>query len=1013
VDLETLLGSVRCVPELSGLVAALGHQPLLEPVPDSAWNKPGQRLLEVTAVGRADGLPWFATASADPRQDALRLARRIRARGAAAIVLSLDPAGRRLAIAAAFDRLPYLELDLADPDPEAIDSLARLAGSSGAGPMAFAGRVADALSTEPVGRRFFREFRTTLDRMAGELPCPMPPLERHAYALLQLTRVLFLYFIQTRGWLAGRERFLAEEVDRCMARGRRIHRDLLRPLFFGTLNRPFTDRSRLATQFGPIPFLNGGLFEPHSLERRCGADVPNVLWCAAFDRLFERFHFTASERSRRGSVAPDMLGRVFEGVMVPTARRASGAFYTPTALVEKILEAALTAFLTSKLRCSESQAERRLRDPDPEVANALRSVTILDPAAGSGAFLLGALERLSRLGLRRSSISARKRRVLQQNLFGVDLNATAVRLAELRLWLAVVADESAGNPERVAPLPNLDCLIRQGDSLFEPSALRLGAAGSAAYSGAAELTSLRRQVVQTAGSGKRFLERRLRLVERKLFGEALDQAQARQRAEIADCLNQARAPDLFGRRRGLDRPLASRLRQLRGELGELRSARRRLAQDGEVPWFHYQSHFADVFAKGGFDLVVGNPPWLRSEAVPAERRAQLSKRYRWWRPSAGSYGNAPDLAVAFLERALELTGEGGVVAMLVPAKLASASYATAARHALASTATLHNVVDLTGHTEAEFEATVYPLAVVASKQIPRPAHRVRSSLGTAESDPTGASVTQSDLRGGAPWILVGNELRQLLGQLTADHLRLSQVITCHLGVKTGLNRVFLNPPASLEPEAMRWAIRGRDLRPFEWQRMVRLLWTHSAGGRPAPELPPKTLKYLLSHERELRSRKDYRSGPWWTLFRVRPALARHRVVWADLSRQLMAVALTSEADRECIPLNSCYVAPVDNAEHAEAIASWLNSSWIRAIGRLGAVPASGGYARYNAAVVSGLPLALSALDDARLIELAQTARAGADVQAELDAVVAEHLGLTSKSRRILGASLDHTTHHRR
>src|SRR3954447_6545216 len=146
MHLETLLGSVRCVPDLSGLVAALGHQPLQEPVPDSAWNKPRQRLLQVTAVGRADGLPWFAITSTDPRQDALRLARRIRARGAAAVVLSLDAAGRRLAIAVAFDRLPCVELDLTDPDAEALDSLARLAGSSGAGPMALAGRVADALS---------------------------------------------------------------------------------------------------------------------------------------------------------------------------------------------------------------------------------------------------------------------------------------------------------------------------------------------------------------------------------------------------------------------------------------------------------------------------------------------------------------------------------------------------------------------------------------------------------------------------------------------------------------------------------------------------------------------------------------------------------------------------------------------------------------------------------------------------------------------------------------------------
>src|SRR4051795_6531342 len=112
MHLETFLGSVRCVPDLSGLVAALGHEPLLEPVPDTAWNKPSQRLIEVTAVGRADGLPWLATASQDPRQDAVRLARRIRARGAAAIVLALDPAGRRLAIAAGLHRLAQLAVGI-------------------------------------------------------------------------------------------------------------------------------------------------------------------------------------------------------------------------------------------------------------------------------------------------------------------------------------------------------------------------------------------------------------------------------------------------------------------------------------------------------------------------------------------------------------------------------------------------------------------------------------------------------------------------------------------------------------------------------------------------------------------------------------------------------------------------------------------------------------------------------------------------------------------------------------
>jgi transketolase len=92
-------------------------------------------------------------------------------------------------------------------------------------------------------------------------------------------------------------------------------------------------------------------------------------------------------------------------------------------------------------------------------------------------------------------------------------------------------------------------------------------------------------------------------------------------------------------------------------------------------------------------------------------RAQLAARYRWWRTSGRSYGNRPDLAIAFLERSIELAGPRGIVAVLVPAKIASAGYGAAARHAVASTTTLHVIANLTERDGAEFDATVYPMAL--------------------------------------------------------------------------------------------------------------------------------------------------------------------------------------------------------------------------------------------------------------------------------------------------------------
>jgi len=1006
LDLRQLLQSIESLRDLPSLISALGHRPVWEPIPARAWNRPGAPALSITAVGQTGKLPWFALETASPGRAAICLARRISRRGRVALVLALDPRSRHLGIAVAFDRSPGLEIDLSSPNREQVASLERLAVSGESGALAYAARAADALSTEPVSRRFFRQFKSMLDRMAESLPAPMPATDRHGLVLIQLTRVLFLYFVQSKGWLGGRERFLAEEVDRCLSQGRRIQRDFLRPLFFGTLNQPRSARGPTAQRFGAIPFLNGGLFEPHQLDRRYRGDIPNPLWRDAFDSLFERFHFTVAEGAEAGSVAPDMLGRVFEGVMSPDDRRASGTFYTPAALVQQLVDAALTVHLAARKRCSEAEARQRLGDRDPVSAQLLRDITVLDPAVGSGAFLLGALERLACLGPE-SDVAARKRRVLQRSLFGVDKNAAAVRLTELRLWLSVLADDQSGSPQAVHPLPNLDCLIRQGDSLLEAGGLQIHSRGGELEAGlTAELTRLRREAVNAIGRAKRELARRLRHLERRALSSALEIAESRHREFISSCVQQARMTDLFGHKRGLDRALRNFLKEARLGLREVRAARRRLEREGEVLWFHYQSAFADVFARGGFDLVLGNPPWLRSEAIPREMRRTLSGRYHWWRVR-GSYGGSPDLSVAFLERAFELTAPGGTVAMLVPAKIATAGYGAAARHGLASSTTLSLLANLTGRPEAAFEATVYPLALVATKSLPPSNHRVWTELSGSAQE----GIPQARLGGGGPWILTHGGLAGVLTELQQTHPTFSEALTCHLGVKTGHNRAFLNPPEEIEPELVRWAIRGRDVRAFRCRPKVKLLWTHDCRGEPLGRLPARARAHLAHFEAELRSRRDFSDGPTWTMFRVRAAVARYRVVWADLARRLNAVALITRSDLELIPLNTCYLSQTQSASKARALAGWLNSSWLRVIAGVEAVPASGGFFRFNARAIGRLPLPSGVLNDPGLVQLSHRAESGDPVQGELDSLVASLLGLSRKAQKVLrGAGADSFDH---
>jgi hypothetical protein len=149
------------------------------------------------------------------------------------------------------------------------------------------------------------------------------------------------------------------------------------------------------------------------------------------------------------------------------------------------------------------------------------------------------------------------------------------------------------------------------------------------------------------------------------------------------------------------------------------------------------------------------------------------------------------------------------------------------------------------------------------------------------------------------------------------------------------------------------------------------------------------------------------------VFRVRPAIARHRVVWSDLARQLEAAALTTRNDLHQIPLNSCYVATMKTVVEAERLTACLNSTWLRAVARLGAVPAASGFARFNAQTIARLPLPSSALADSALGRLAQEGRAGALLQEEVDEVVAGHLNLSRDSQNALRAVVAAAAGHRR
>ena len=1006
--LRDLLARTEQIDDLRHLFGALGFAAAWEDVPPGPWLGPTQLeaagVTRVTLVARHAAFRVFALEARDPERAARVAAQRLAGRAERGLVCALGGVPRRLICASwragargAAARVAAIPLDR--PSGGSLETLERLAPLPGESSLALSLRVGEALAREGVTPRFFRAFRTVLERLTDRLVAPRSRADRHALALTALTRVLFLYFVQAKGWLDGDRRYLIHRFDAGLAARRDFQRHVFDPLCFGALNRPAGERSPAARALGRLPFLNGGLFEPTALERRHGAARwANADWRDAFDELFERFHFSAREAEDGDFVAPDMLGRVFEGVMDPGERRTSGSYYTPAALVRDVMRAGLEAALVHRFGLAPRVAERWIyheEAPAPEQRPDLGRVTVLDPAVGSGAFLLGALDELTRL--RRAGGEGPpctvRRDVLARSLFGVDLKLTAVRLAELRLWLALVADDDEADVGRIAPLPNLDGHVHQGDALIDPLALARALAGRPGLTGGARvvdrLHTARRALFGLTGAAKRQAEAELVRAEAMLARDLFQDAIAALDARIAELLAAAKDRDLFGGRRGLTADERARLRRLRASRRELRAAARQLAREGGAPFFSFESHCGDLLARGGFDLVAGNPPWVRGERLPARVRETLATRYTAWRPASGrGFVHLPDLAVAFVERALELAAPGGAVALLVPAKLASSGYAEALRRRLADATRLERVAPLDDRTPA-FAAAVYPMALVAARAEPTGLEQAGTALGPKHEAPP---VPQRSLQADGPWILRPDAMR-VARHLAARFPAVGDRWTPQLGVKTGADDVFvvLRPGPGTRPAA-----RGRDLAPWRLTPRTHVLWTHGPDGRACERLPPELARALAPHLDRLRRRSDYRAGAPWQLFRTALALAPHRVLWPDLARRLAAVV----PDAEIVPLNTVYGIATRSADDAHALAALFNSSWLTALARLRADPARGGFHRFNARVVRALPVPLPADPEGAAWRAlaAQGRRAASD-----DVAIAALYQLDARDRRALAA----------
>ncbi len=448
-----------------------------------------------------------------------------------------------------------------------------------------------AFDVEAVTKEFFEEYKRVFDLAMDRVECfgssEEEQEDKKLFVQTLFNRLIFIYFLSRKGWLTfgGDNDYLnalwhdyrAEDEE-----DKNFHVDRLLLVFFAGLNNPQSrDLSRnnpvLYAKIGAPPFLNGGLFEKTDLDKRSGVVVPDSVIEPILRELFDRFNFTVMESTPfdiEVAVDPEMLGKVFEELV--TGRHDTGSYYTPRPVVSFMCREALKGYLEGCDTGLEKEDIAKFVDERetsgvslpsaPKVAEALEDITVVDPACGSGAYLLGMMQELVELrtalfniGVDARSLYDLKLHIIQRNLYGVDIDEFAVNIAMLRMWLSLVIEYEGDTPE---PLPNLDFKVVKGDSLLgpDPSPDNYG-----------NLFRYRAHSVAT-----QLADLKARHMEATTDKDALKEEIARVQGELREALADTPAPA------------------------------------EAVDW---RVEFVEVFDRGGFDIAIANPPYVRYQNI--------------------------------------------------------------------------------------------------------------------------------------------------------------------------------------------------------------------------------------------------------------------------------------------------------------------------------------------------------------------------------------------------------------
>ena len=697
------------------------------------------------------------------------------------------------------------------------------------------------------------------------------------YIKKMMGRITFLHFLQRKGWLCGDLNYMQNMFERSKYKDNYLDA-VLEPLFFGILNTKPAERESLfklsawdlalLSEWKDIPYLNGGLFECDE------EDEPDSVFPADyFERLFNFFseyNFTIDENDPNDAevgVDPEMLGKIFENLLEDNKDK--GAFYTPKEIVLYMCQESLIAYLETSTTIASDKLRNFVLSPEefvndipsqkvPKLVVALQNVKICDPAIGSGAFPMGLLNQLLRC---REALSdgnynraKLKQEIIQNNIYGVDIEKGAVDIARLRFWLSIVVDE-----DTPSPLPNLDYKIMQGNSLIE------------SFEGI-DLSNLVK---------KHIPNKNIDAIQTSILDEEIDIHQNRLLlllSEYFTCCDHDRKVQLQNQiSKSINAQLdANKINSV--TLSKLKTIN--IAANNQ--FFLWHTWFADVFANGGFDIVIGNPPYIQLE----KDSGKLAKLYE--NCSFCTFKGNGDIYCLFYEQGWNLLKSQAILCFITSNKWMSTGYGENIRKFFVENTNPKILVDFAGVKIFE-NATIDTNILIFSKEKNKHqtmcvvADKINKDILKNLNDFVLEKYITCDFLSSNSWVILSSVEQNIKRKVEKIGVPLKDWnIQINYGVKTGFNDAFiistetknkiLNNCLSKEErtkteEIIRPILRGRDIKRYgyNWANLW-LINTHNGVKGKFPRVNiedyPALKDYLDLHWDKISKRTDKGDTPY-------------------------------------------------------------------------------------------------------------------------------------------------------